>query len=73
MTDKHFRVKARFLAEGVTVKEWAQAHGFNVRLAYRVLQGEIKGTSGEGHKIAVALGLKKEPKKLILRPMLDAA
>ncbi|MGD9924332.1 MAG: DNA-binding protein [Variibacter sp.] len=61
MTDKRSQVKARFGAEGVSIAAWARAQGFNTLTVYRVLAGRVKGTRGEAHKIAVALGLKKEP------------
>jgi gp16 family phage-associated protein len=73
MTDKRSQVKARFLAEGVSVAEWARSNGFDGKLVYRVLNGSVKGTRGQAHNIAVALGLKAEPKKLTFRPMVDAA
>ena len=67
------QVKARFAAEGLSISAWARAQGFKRYLVYRVLDGSCKASRGEAHKIAVALGLKSEPKKLILRPMVDAA
>jgi gp16 family phage-associated protein len=62
MDDKRDRVKAQFLAEGVSVAEWARANGFSTKLVYRVLSGDAKGTRGQAHKIAVALGLKSAPR-----------
>jgi gp16 family phage-associated protein len=62
MTDKTTQVKARFKAEGVSISEWARANGFSVVMVYRVLDGQVKGLRGESHRIAVALGLKKQPK-----------
>jgi gp16 family phage-associated protein len=62
MSDKRARVKTRFLAEGVSIAEWSRANGFSLKLVYRVLSGRVKGTRGQAHKIAVALGLKAEPK-----------
>jgi gp16 family phage-associated protein len=71
MTDKHAEVKDRFLAEGVSIAEWARAHGFSRALVYRVLKGQSACSRGQAHRIAVALGLKKEPLNLRLRS--DAA
>ena len=73
MTDKLNRVKARFEAEGVSIAEWARARGFDRKLVYRLLNGEVKGTRGQAHKIACELGLKREPDNLHFRPTVDAA
>lgn len=73
MTDKLAQVRARFAAEGLSITEWARANGFKRYLVYRVLDGSCKATRGEAHKIAIALGLKSEPKKLIFRPSVEAA
>lgn len=51
-------VKDAFTAHGVTVVEWARAHGFSADSVYAVLLGRTRGTRGESHRIAVALGLK---------------
>lgn len=55
------QVKAQFEEQGITIRQWATARGFNPRTVYAVLQGEIKGKHGVGHQIAVELGLKKRP------------
>lgn len=73
MTNKLSKVKERFATEGISIAEWARANGFKRHLVYRVIDGRCKATRGKAHRIAVALGLKSEPKKLILRPMTDAA
>jgi gp16 family phage-associated protein len=52
------QVKANFLAAGITMSEWARAQGFTPRDVSLVLNGQIKGRYGKGHKIAVALGIK---------------
>lgn len=67
MTDNILQVKARFIAEGISIAEWARARGFNHRTVYRVMSGELKGTRGEAHRIAVALGLKVQPRTLRFR------
>ncbi|HML92218.1 MAG TPA: DNA-binding protein [Methyloceanibacter sp.] len=66
--DKRRKVRAQFDAEGVTISEWARAHGFNCLTVYRVLAGSVKGKRGESHRIAVALGLKNAPSATRLRP-----
>jgi len=71
MADKIAAVKARFEAEGVSIAEWARANGFSRTLVYRVLDGDMACRRGQAHKIAVALGLKKEPSRLLFRD--DAA
>lgn len=73
MTDKLNRVKARFEAEGISIAEWARAKGFDAKLVYRVLNGDVKGSRGQAHKIACELGLKREPETLQFRPMVEAA
>jgi gp16 family phage-associated protein len=67
MADNHLEVKTRFAAEGISVAEWARARGFSPKLVYRVLDGTAKGTRGEVHRIACALGLKSEPSELRFR------
>ncbi len=71
MAENRDDVKAQFRAEGLTLAEWARGKGFNPRTVYRVLSGEIRGGYGEAHRIAVALGLKEEPREIRFRP--DAA
>ena len=60
---KPSRIKAQFEAEGITIKEWAVSNGFNPRTVYAVLQGNLQCKHGISHKIAVALGMKKQPAK----------
>lgn len=43
---------------GISLSEWARAHGFSAPLVYQVLSGKRKGVRGESHRIAVALQLK---------------
>lgn len=54
--------KARLIAQGKTYAEWADEHGFNRRMVYEVLAGRRRCYRGDSHKIAVALGLKNEPR-----------
>jgi gp16 family phage-associated protein len=50
-------------ANGLSIADWSRQHGFNVRTVYAVLRGELKAKRGVGHRIAVAAGLKPQPKK----------
>jgi gp16 family phage-associated protein len=72
MADKAVDVKARFEAEGISIAEWARARGFDQRMVYRVLSGEVQGKRGAAHRIAVALGMKDEPKAVRYRRDLAA-
>lgn len=54
-------VKQQFAQHGVSVHEWAAAHGFTPSLVYAVLAGKCKATRGQSHRIAVALGLQIVP------------
>lgn len=51
-------IRQAFKEHGVTIAEWARARGFSEELVYSVLLGRVLGVRGEGHRIAVALGLK---------------
>lgn len=51
-------VKQRLYAEGTTLKQWAEDNGYSPTQVYRVMRGENKALYGEGHAIAVKLGLK---------------
>ena len=54
-------VQLAFRARGETVSGWAERHGFPRHCVYGVLSGRIKGDRGEGHHVAVALGIKAQP------------
>lgn len=45
--------------KGVTLKQFAAKHNFDYRTVSEVVRGVNKGLYGEGHKVAVAFGLKK--------------
>lgn len=60
------QVRRRFEAEGVTIKEWAKAKGYNPRLVYAVLQGTVQCRRGTSHKIAIELGIKPLVKQSLL-------
>ena len=52
------QVKQRLRMQGVTVTQWAAAHGYTRNEVYRVLNGQAKAHYGKAHDIAVALGMK---------------
>ncbi len=56
------QVKKEFMDSGTPVSTWAENHGFTPQEVYKVLNGQSKGNFGKAHKIAVALGLKPQPK-----------
>lgn len=55
------QIKRHLRDRGITIKQWAEEHGFAHEDVYQVLQGRNKASFGKGHRIAVALGLKKAP------------
>lgn len=55
------QVKQDFFLRGETVNAWALKNKFNPTEVYRVLNGQNKATKGNGHRIAVALGMKPQP------------
>jgi gp16 family phage-associated protein len=68
MVSTEAEVRATFVAEGVSIKEWARARGYNPMTVYRVINGKTKCTRGISHQIAVELGLKAAPAKRRLLP-----
>jgi gp16 family phage-associated protein len=72
MDERLVRVKAEFMENGVTVREWARANGFSEGLVYAILNGKNQALRGESFQIAVALGLKFKPASppQHLRPLL---
>ena len=54
--------RALFVAQGQTITEWADAHGYPRNKVYQVLGGQLRAKWGEAHRIAVDLGLKAAPK-----------
>lgn len=50
-----------FVAQGISVAEWARERGFSPALVYRVLRGETECLRGHSHEIGVALGIKAPP------------
>jgi gp16 family phage-associated protein len=53
-------VKKTLYEQGLTLKEWAEKNGYKPVQVYRVMRGENKALYGEGHRIAVAIGLKSQ-------------
>ena len=53
------QVKNEFLQAGRSVAEWARENRFNVNLVYGVLNGQRRAIRGQGHAIAVSLGIKR--------------
>lgn len=52
--------KARVYQGGETLRDWAKRHGLSYRTVSEVVRGVNKGLYGEGHRAAVALGMKSE-------------
>lgn len=50
--------KQDLYAKGMTLREFAQKKGFKYRTVSEVVRGVNKGLYGEGHRVAVALGIK---------------
>jgi gp16 family phage-associated protein len=55
-------VKREFEDAGISIREWAEANGYNPRTVYAVLGGALKCRHGISHDMAVALGLKTQAK-----------
>lgn len=51
-------VRNDFLRKGISMASWARANGVNKATLSQVLSGDNAATRGDGHKIAVLLGLK---------------
>jgi gp16 family phage-associated protein len=52
------QAKARLQAKGLTLREFAHKHGLSYRVVSEVVRGVNKARFGEGHRAAVALGMK---------------
>ncbi|MBK9236731.1 MAG: DNA-binding protein [Rhodoferax sp.] len=61
-------IRATFTSDGLSVADWARARNFSLPLVYAVLTGRSKGTRGESHRIAVALGLKPKTQQTLPEP-----
>lgn len=53
------QAKARVYEKGLTLKEFAAKNHLNYRTVSEVVRGVNKGLFGEGHRAAVALGIKR--------------
>ena len=51
--------KRRLYANGITLTQFAERNGFKYRTVSEVVRGVNKGLYGEGHRVAVALGIKR--------------
>ena len=51
-------IRQEFARRGVSISEWARAHGYSKQLVYQVLAGRKRCIRGQCHEIAVRLGLK---------------
>lgn len=60
-------VKSQFLQTGTSVSEWARKHGVNPALVYSILAGKNKCSRGQSHQVAILLGLKKLPERVIVQ------
>lgn len=49
-----------FFDHGISISEWARSRGFSREVVYALLAGRTRGTRGEAHHAAVALGLKAQ-------------
>lgn len=54
-------VREWFFQEGLAVSDWARRRGFRPEVVYALLAGRTRGSRGQAHLAAVALGLKRGP------------
>lgn len=67
-------LRKTFIAEGISIREWALARGYSPSTVYAVIRGQVQCRRGKTHRIAVELGLKAEPKNpRLLAKQADAA
>ena len=50
-----------FIKHGINRSEWCRQMGVKVQTVSDLLRGQLKGTWGESHYVAVLLGLKENP------------
>ena len=50
-----------FIKHGINRSEWCRQMGVKVQTVSDLLRGQLKGTWGESHHVAVLLGLKENP------------
>lgn len=65
-------VRAWLERHGVSVSEWARAHGFPPTVVFSVLSGRTRGRRGEAHRVAVALHIKEAASVRELNPLADS-
>ena len=58
-TDALERVREGFFQRGESVSSWSRKRGYNHRVVYSILGGNLRCASGICHRIAVDLGLKE--------------
>lgn len=51
--------KARVYEKGMTLRQFAKSNGLKYRTVSEVVRGVNKGLFGEGHRAAIALGIKR--------------
>jgi len=51
------QIKHRLRQQGITLKQWAAAHGFQYRTVSDVVRGIRQGNYGEGREVRLKLGL----------------
>src|SRR5262245_16177633 len=54
-------VRAWLDLHGVTISDWARAHGFKPSVACALLSGRTRGRWGAAYRAAVVLGLRSSP------------
>lgn len=52
------QVRDEFFKQGVSIADWARAHGFKYSQVIDVLRADRPCRRGNSHKIAVLLGIK---------------
>lgn len=52
------KAKEALYKQGITLKKFAEQHGFQYRTVSDVVRGINKANYGEGHAVAIALGIK---------------
>jgi len=57
------QVKRKLRESGTTIKQWSEENGYPYYMVSRVISGTSKAHYGLAHDIAVALGMKAQPKK----------
>lgn len=56
-------VKRRLHAQGKSLRQWADEHGYPYHLVSNVVRGINKGTFGKGYEVAIKLGMQSKPQK----------